>query len=45
MPKEKRVNERITTEQYHKLVKECQRKGMTISQWIANRIDLMSAKY
>ena len=44
MAKQKRVNARITTEQYNKLKAECDAKGMTISQWIAKRIDLMRVK-
>ena len=44
MTKEKRVNARITKSQHDKLVKHLKLSGMTISQWIANRIDLMRAK-
>jgi len=44
MAKERRINARITKEQHNKLMSHISNKGMTISQWIAERIDLMRVK-
>lgn len=44
MAKEKRVNARITEAQHIKLLVLIKKRGMTISQWIASRIDLARNK-
>jgi hypothetical protein len=38
------VHAKLTDTQYKKLMAHLKSRGMTISQWIANRVDLMRSK-
>ena len=44
MKKSERVNARISKENKNKLIKYCSEKGITLSQWVTQRIELMRAK-
>ena len=44
MAKKKRIEARITDEQWAKLNKHLLNNGKTVTQWIQERIDLMRVK-
>ncbi len=44
MAKSERINARITEENKNKLMRYCKDKGITLSQWVTQRIELMRAK-
>jgi len=44
MTKTERVNARISKQNKDKLIKYCESKGITLSQWVTQRIELMRVK-